>query len=145
MANPRVGQGSLNRLLTSLTFEDFPQLNATASYLGKGMLMLSLEGATTAQLPTATGIANSPEPYQMGRVTIHLLKTQALANIYKSQIEANSIIGDVTCRSDSAIFNPYDLTNCSISGTDSLAFDGTTPEYTVTVTGIYYINNELFV
>lgn len=144
MANGLVNQGALNRLLSSLTFNDFPELNATASYLGKGMLNLSLEGATTAPLPTATGIVQSPEPYQMGRVTVHLLKTQNLANVYKAQIESNAVIGDVTCRTDSAIFNPYNLVNCAISGTDAMALDGTTPEYTVTVTGIYYINANLF-
>lgn len=145
MANNLVGQGSLNRLLASMTFADHPELNVTKGYLGKSQLMLNLEGVTTAQLPTQTGFVNSPEPYQIGRVTIHLLKTQGLANIYKAQIENNTVIGDSTCRSDSSIFNPYNLANCSISGTEGLAFDGTTPDYTVTVTGIYYINASLFV
>jgi hypothetical protein len=144
MASQQIPQGNLNRLLSSLTFSDHPELNATAQYLGKGALMLALQGATTAPLETLTGIVNSPEPYQLARVTVHLLKTQSLANVYKSQIESNTIIGDVTCRTDSAVFSPYNLTNCSLSGTDALALDGSTPEYVVTVSGIYLINASLY-
>lgn len=145
MPNPLQPQGVLNRLATSIIFNDFPELNATASFLGRGSLMLALEGATTQPLPTLTGVVQSPEPYQMARVTIHLLKSQNLANVYKAQIESNSVIGDTTVRTDAPTFAPYNLVNCSLSGTEQMALDGTQPEYTITVSGIYYINSSLYI
>jgi hypothetical protein len=144
MANPRVDQGTLNRLLSSVTFNDAPELNVTASYLGKGMISIAFEGETTQTPGTATGVVQSPEPYQMATITIHLLRTQQLANTYKSRIESNSIVGGVDARSDSAILAPYSLVNCSISGQEYPGWDGGDPGYTVMVRGIYYINDSLF-
>ena len=85
--NPLVSQGSLNRLRASVVWPDNPTLNVTASYLGKEGVSLALDGEATTFINTLVGAVTSPEPYQMITLTIHLLKTQGLASLYKSQQE----------------------------------------------------------
>ena len=87
MANPQVPQGTLNRLRVSVAITQFPALNITPSYLGREMATLSFDGMVTTPIDTATGVVPSPEPYQRVTATVHLLRTQALANLWKQQLE----------------------------------------------------------
>lgn len=144
MANPMVPQGTLNRLLGSVTFTDFPGLNITAPFLGKEAIGLTFDGPVTTPLETMSGIVDSPEPYQRVTVVAHLIKSQALANSFKTQIETFSVLGDATVRLDAKTLGPYQLSNTMIYNVNPLKADGMDPGWVVTLTGIYYINSALW-
>lgn len=144
MANPLVSQGTLNRLRGSVFIIDFPELNVTAPYLGEAGIGLTLEGQTTTMIATLTGNATSPEPFQMATITVNLLKTQSLSDLYKTQIETDTLIGDVSVTPDSAALGDYYFTNCAIESVNPLSFNGKDAGYVVTIRGTYNINDSLW-
>jgi hypothetical protein len=144
MASNLTPQGSLNRLRASVVVASYPQLNVIPPNLGKEGIGLAFEGGTTTYIDTLTGAVTSPEPYQRVTVTAALLRTQNLANLYKIQLELDARIGDLTVRADSSNMQPWYLTNCSIMSVAELKFDGTAPEFRVTLGGVYYINSALW-
>jgi hypothetical protein len=144
MANPIIPQGNLNKLRASIVWVSFPNLNVTASYLGKDGISLAFEGQATATIETMTGGVQSPEPYQKTNISIHLLRSQALANAYKNQIETNTLMGDCTLYPDSSILSPYILTNCSITNVNTLNMNGSDPGWVLVGSGFYNINSNLW-
>ena len=144
MANPLVDQGTLNRLRGSMVIPDNPTLNVTAPFLGEGGIGLTLEGETTTMIPTLTGTATSPEPYQMCSLTIHLLKTQSFSDLYKKQMQTLALVGAVTVRPDAKTLSPYELLNCAINSVAPLTFNGKDAGFLVTIKGYYQINSSLF-
>lgn len=147
MANPNVLQGTLNRLKSSVVIATSPELNVTPAFLGKEMVHLAPEGPVTTFIDTSTGVVTSPEPYQKITLTIHLLKTQALAPAYKARLQANSLLGDITVWPDVQTgvgLTNYQLSNCAIENVREMAFDGADAGWVVMIKGIYYINNDLW-
>lgn len=144
MASPLIPQGTLNRLRGSVVFASNPTLNVTAPYLAKQAISIAFEGDAGLLIPTLTGGVTSPEPYQMATVTINLLKSQALSNVYKLQIEKSVNVGDVAVIADSASLSDYDLTNCIIKGVRDITFDGDVAGFVVTLTGVYNVNGNLW-
>lgn len=142
--NPLIQQGTLNRLRTSVVLPNFTNLNVTAGYMGKSMARLAFEGDFGELIPTATGGVTSPEPYVMASLTIALLRTQALASQWLSQVGLLSVVGPVTSYSDTTAWDPITLDQCIVRGLDPGAYDGTDPIVRVTLRGIYYINNSLW-
>lgn len=143
MATPVV-QGNINRLRASISFPDHPELNITPAYLGKEMFSLALQGEATHPIPTATGIVNSPEPYQIAEFTAHVLRTNGLGDRFKKQKEKNSILGDSVIRSDTSAFSDYNLTNCSIKSVDPIKFNGEDAGWMIHFQGAYQINSDLY-
>lgn len=143
-SNPLIAQGVLNRLRASATFADFPALNVSASYLGKEGISINLEGPTSQALDTQTGVVQSPEPYVKVRITMHLLRSQALSAVYKAQIESDCTVGNLTIRPDATTLPDYTFVNCAITSSPSMGFAGQDPSFTVELTGIYYVNNSLW-
>lgn len=144
MSNPLVQLGTLNRLRGSITVASNASLNVTASYLNKDGIQIALEGDMTAMLPAMTGMVPSPEPYVPVTVTVHLLKTQPLSALYKSQLENSTLIGNITVRVDSAAHPPYDFTNCAIAGVDPIKISGEDAGWVIRIRGTYNINSTLF-
>ena len=144
MSNPQVVQGTLNRLLASVVYANFTNLNVTSPYLSKEAISISFDGDTAMLINTLTGAVTSPEPYQFATVTIHLLRTQALANAYKTQIETNTTMGSVTVYPDTVTLAPYELNNCVLQSVQEIAFDGTQAGLVVCLRGVYAINSSLF-
>lgn len=144
--NPLQDLGSLNRIKASVVWTNFPALNVTAPFLGKGGITVALEGESSTQHGTMTGVVQSPEPYLPISVVIHLLKTQNLAELYKAQMEDNCVIGPGTVWPDvqSGGISSYQLNNMSIQSTPSLDFSGASPDYIVNLKGFYVVNNSLF-
>lgn len=143
MASP-IAQGKLNRLRGSVLFADFPALQVTAANLAKEGISINPEGDTAMQIGTMTGTVASPEPYQMVTITIHLLRTQALGNAYKLQIEDDTSVGSVNVITDSTAFDQYQVENCSIVGWQEMTFNGTDASYQVRIRGTLYINAALW-
>lgn len=144
MANPLVTQGSLNRIRASVIWNSNPTLNVTSSYLGKDGVRLALDGETVAYIGTMTGAVTSPEPYQMIRLTMHLLKTQGLAALYKAQMENNALLGDGVVRPDSLALPAYDIVNCAIESVPELNFSGNDAGFAVNIKGYYLVNSSLY-
>jgi len=144
MSNPQVVQGTLNRLLANVVYADYPQLNVTAPYLSKEAISLAFDGDTSLLINTLTGAVTSPEPYIFGTVTMHLLRTQALADAYKTQIEVNTTMGSVTIYPDSVTLSPFELNNCVLQSIQEVAFDGQQAGLIVRLRGVYSINADLY-
>jgi len=144
MANPQVVQGTLNRLLASVFYADYQQLNVTASYLSKEAISLAFDGDTALLINTLTGAVTSPEPYIYGTVSMHLVRTQALADAYKRQIETNTTLGSVTIYPDTVALSPFELNNCVLQSLQEVSFDGTQAGLVVRLRGVYSINAALF-
>jgi hypothetical protein len=144
VANPLVAQGTLNKLRGAGLFIANPQLNFSASYLGEEGITLAFEGDASAYLPTMTGAVPSPNPYMMANVTARLLKTQALAAVYKTQFEFSTTIGDMSIVSDASTLPDYYLSNCTLLNVTDLSFNGSTANFTVNIRGTYYVNSTLF-
>ena len=120
MPNPNVNQGSLNRLIASVTWNDFPALNVTPSFLHREGIRLAFEDRPTTIIDTYTGTVTSPEPYQRCTVTVHILKSQSLSQQYEAQRQLNSVLGTGVIRPDSTQLSPYDMINCGIMNVGEL-------------------------
>lgn len=144
MARPNVTQGPINRLIASVLFPSFPALNISPSYLTPEAIDWAPEGQATTMLPTLTGLVTSPEPYQMVRVTCHLIRSQSFADTWKQQQESSTLLGDCTVRPDSPTLSPYTLNNTAILGVDRMGFGGRDAGYVVTLSGFYSLNSSLW-
>lgn len=145
MPNPNIAQGTLNRLVASVTWNDVPELNVIPSFLNRGGISLTLEGEATRYLPTMTGVVTSPEPYQMITLRINLLKTQQLAQSYDARRKLNSLLGTGTVRPDvTQGLQPFDILNCSIQSIGELNFSGEDAGYPVVISGYVSINSALW-
>lgn len=143
--NPLLNQGVLQRIAASVVWTDFPQLNVTAPYLDREGINFRMASKISTRHPTMTGVVQSPEPYVEIELVIAMLKTQALANAYKIQWEAYSVLGDGVVYPDVQTgLGQFQLENMSIDGVGDLLFNGTTPMFGVTLGGFYVTNNNLF-
>lgn len=142
--NPLVAQGTINRLRASIQWPLRPALNITASYLAKSGIRISWEGEATTIIPTMVGTIQSPVPYMLANVSIPLLRSQALANAYKLQMEQDSNMGDGIIRPDAAPLSPFPIYNAAIQNVGELNFSGDNADYGVTVKGYWPVNNSLW-
>lgn len=144
MANPQIQQGTLNRLLASVVYASFPQLNVTSGYMAKDAISIGFEGDTSQLIGTLTGAVTSPEPYMFANVTMNLLRTQALGDAYKTQVETNTTLGSVTVYPDTQTLSPFQLNNCVLSSVQELPLDGNSASLIIRLRGVYSINSALF-
>jgi hypothetical protein len=146
MPNPNITQGTINRLVASIIWDQSPSLNITPSYLAPEGIDMTPEGPITTMLPTMTGLVTSPEPYQMMRMVIHLVRSQPLAAAYKARWELSSLIGSGTIRPDviSSVLPPFIVGNVAITNMNTLTFSGREVGFVVTCTGAYNINSTLW-
>ena len=142
--NPNVPQGTLIRVRAAVIIPNFSSLNVTASYLGDEMIRISFGGPATTRINVATGQVISPEPYIPAVVRINLLKTQSLAAAFKTQMEATSVIGDVTVIPDATTFPPYTFSNCSLDNVEPIDMNGKNPGWTIDIGGTYQVNADLW-
>jgi hypothetical protein len=139
-----INQGTLNRLRGSVVYGLFPNLNVTASYLAKEAISVSFDGDFAQLLPSLTGGVSSPEPYVFSTVTIHMLRSQSLANAYKIQNEVSSLVGPVSVIGDSSKLNAFAIENTVIQSFQELTFDGNQPGFVVRLRGVYNVNAALY-
>jgi hypothetical protein len=148
MGNPMVPQGQLNRVLGSVNWIDQAALNVTAPFLGKAGISISFDGEATTFINTMTGQVQSPEPYQPILLTLNLLKTQNLAQLYETQRRVSTFIGDGQVYPDvpqsSGGIPIYPIYNCAIRNIREMSFNGEDAGFVVTIGGYYLINSSLF-
>lgn len=144
MANPQIPQGTLNKARGSVFIRELPALNVTVPFLGEDGINVAFDGNTTNYIRTATGAVTSPEPYQMVTITINLLRSQVLAELYKQRVQTNALLGDIVVNTDSSVHTPYQYTNCAIMSVRDLTINGRDAGYVVSIGGIYNINANMF-
>jgi hypothetical protein len=144
MSNPYLNAGPLNRVRCSIVLAAFPALNVTSQYMGKQFARIEFEGDFTTQIETGTGVVNSPEPYVMATISCGLLRSQALAASWLSQVQSGTILGDVTIYSDTSAFPAITLNDTSVRMLAPGAYDGTDPVVGLTLRGTFNINSSLW-
>jgi hypothetical protein len=142
--NPNVPQGNLNKVRGTVSVIDHPELNVSAPFLGDDGISLNFDNDASAYLGTMTGAVQSPNPYQMATVTARALKTQGLADTYKSQFETDTNIGDVVVTPDADTLSPYYLRNCVLQRVNDLTFSGKSPDFPIVIKGTYETNSSMF-
>lgn len=144
MPNPRIPLGTLNRIRASIVIPDAPQLNVTSSFLGQAGISLGFSGDTTSMLPQMTGVVTSPEPYIMATLTAQLVRSQALADLYKARMELNALLGDLSVIPDASTLSQYQISNCAIQSVREIPMTGNDASFTITISGTYFINSSLW-
>jgi hypothetical protein len=163
--NPNQQQGTLNRVKASVYIPQINNgaLNVLPQFLGKEGVSLALEGNASDYIGTMTGAVPSPAPYQIATVTINLLKSQPFSQLYKTQFENNTLIGDITVWPDvgaaapsqltgggtgaggqSYGLQPYSIYNCVLETVREMSFAGESPLYVITIKGYYQVNSQMF-
>lgn len=144
MSNPQILQGVLNRVRTSAIIPSYTNLNITAPYLGRSMIVVEFEGNFAEQIETATGAVRSPEPYVMATATCNLLRSQALAANWLAQGQTDSYLGVVNLHSDSSAYPVITLNETVIRTIQNGAFDGQDPVVRVVLRGVFPINSNMW-
>jgi hypothetical protein len=145
MAIPATPQGTLNRVRATMTVLLFPQLTVTSVYLGKAGISVDRTGQATTFSETMTGRVPSPEPYVPVTVTVHLLKSQYLANLWALQEQLLTLIGTIVVRPDATPLQPYTYLDCAIENAGrALDFSGSNPDFPLTIGGTFILNAGLY-
>ncbi|WP_237929998.1 hypothetical protein [Buttiauxella sp. S19-1] len=139
-----ISPGVLNRVRASTKYDDFPELNVSASYLAKQGIEISFQGNITDFLPAMTGAVQSPQPYLLSQVKLHILRSQSLASQYKARWELDSKVGNVRLYTDSSVFGEFDLSDAAITSVADMTFAGGDPGVAITLTGTYYVNSSMW-
>lgn len=147
MPNPLINQGILNKVKASFVLTNLPALNVTAAFLDKeGISMRAGGGAMTMTHETMSGTVQSPEPYVMRVITISLLRTQFLAELWKTQWENTTLLGPGVLYPDVSVggITQFQLNNLAIQDFGDLLLNGTTPIFGVQCSGQYIVNNAMW-
>lgn len=145
MGNPLVPQGFLNRVRGAMSVTDSPDLNVTASYLGKDGISMRPENPATDIIDTMTGTVGSQSPYQKVTVTVHLLKTQALGASYQKRFATNTALGEVVITPDATTFGNFTLLNCYLTNFNEISFNGMDAGYVATYSGYITTNDNMWI
>ena len=78
------------------------------------------------------------------KLTVNLLRTQALANAFKTQQELNSLLGDLTFRTDAVTLGVYQFSNSSIGRVGDMRVNGKDAGYALEIDGTYNLNSALW-
>lgn len=144
MPNPLVQQGTLIRIRGSVTIPSNTLLNVTSSFMTKEGIELSFQGEATKWLETMTGGVTSPEVKLMAELSMNIVRTTPLANLYKQAMELNTLLGDITVRTDATQLGVYSIVNGGISSVKPMSFAGENAAFTVVLRGYYLINSFLY-
>jgi hypothetical protein len=144
--NAPVAQGTLNRMIASITVANNANLNVNSGNLGTEGIRLAFDGNATELLNTMTGMVTSPVPYQPCTLTVALVKSAAnsLSDTYKRQFNGNTLLGLITVFPDTLLISPFNLQNMVLENIREMLFNGTEPVLSVTMRGYYEVNQSFF-
>jgi hypothetical protein len=146
--NPNISLGTLNRLVASVTFPNFPGLNVTPPFLGRRAIQFTPEGDVVTFINALTGMITSPEPYLGVTITMNLVRTQNLAAQWQTQWLSLGLIGPCTVRPDvpasAGGLQPFDVQNVGILRVGGMGFDGEDGGLPIVLRGTYYVNSDLW-
>lgn len=136
--------GVLNRLRASVVFADFPELTVTSNYLTTEGIRLALEGNATDLLPAMVSLVSSPAPYLSASITMSIVRSSVLANLYKLQFEDTTLMGVVTIWPDTDVIPVFTINNVALESIREMAFAGMEAAMVVTARGYYNVNTGFF-
>lgn len=136
--------GVLNRLRASVVWSDFPELNVTANFLTTEGIRLALEGNATDLLPAMVSLVSSPAPYLSASITMSIVRSSALANLFKLQFEDTTLMGIATIWPDTDVIPVYQINNVALESVREMAFAGMEAAMVVTARGYYNVNTGFF-
>jgi len=143
MANPRTSLGALNLLASSLQLADRPELTILPSNCTKAGITMSFAGDVNTMHEAMVGVVRSPQPYQVVTITANILKTQALASLWKLAAETDSNLNEITVFTDAPDTLPfYTFDQAALTRHGDLTTNGTDPVYQIVITGRYVINGD---
>ena len=151
MATPRP-QGNLNRIRANVVIgSPNSQLSVTSDQLGREGIRLSFDSMATDLLATMSGMVSSPRPYQECTLTMHVVKSMPVANLYKNQFLSTTLLGQITVYPDtsdasnaSAVLDPFILNNMALENIGEMSFAGDAPTLVITMKGYYNVNQGFF-
>ena len=114
MAQQYIDQGTLNRLQASVVMASYPALNVVSGYLGTEGIRVAFDTNATDLLNTMTGMVSSPTPYQACTLTMAIVKSTPLSDLFKMQFESTTLIGLVTVWPDATQLSPFNLENMAL-------------------------------
>jgi len=136
--------GVLNRLRASVVWSDFPELNVTSGFLTTEGIRLALEGNATDLLPAMVSLVSSPAPYLAASITMSIVRSSALANLYKLQFEDTTLMGVATIWPDTDVIPVFVINNVALETVREMAFAGMEAAMVVTARGYYNVNTGFF-
>lgn len=143
MPNPMIPQGVLNRVRGAIDFTSYPSLRVSASYLGREGMSISFS-ELGAPIPTMTGVATSPQPYAMATITVRLVRCQALAALFRTQIEKATYVNAVKLYTDTSVLGDFSLRDAQITAIEPVNLNGNNADFNLTIVGVYDINSDLW-
>lgn len=144
MPNPLVNQGFLNRVRGAVSVTDDSDLNVTAPYLGSDAISLRPDTPATDVLPTLTGTVGSQIPYQQVTLTVHMLRTQALAAAWQNRFATDTALGEIVVTPDSNVFNDYTVLNAYLTNFQEINITGRDPGFVAMISGYIITNNDMW-
>lgn len=142
--NPLPQLGPLNRIRATVLFPLFPQLNISAAFITPEGIRMAINGQSTQMIPAMVSQVQSQNVYLPAQVQFGIVKTTALATLWKRKLESNSNLGPCTVRVDSAALDVFDLVNCAVENFEGIDASGTNAAFPIMIAGTYYINSDLF-
>lgn len=136
--------GVLNRLRASVVFASFPQLNVTSNFLTTEGIRLALEGNATDLLPAMVSLVSSPAPYMAASITMSIVRSATLANLYKLQFEDTTLMGVATIWPDTPVIPVFTINNVALESIREMAMAGMEAAMVVTARGYYNVNTGFF-
>jgi len=116
----------------------------TSGFLTTEGIRLALEGNATDLLPAMVSLVSSPAPYLAASVTMSIVRSSSLAQLYKLQIEDDTLMGLVTIFPDTDVLNPFVLNNVALESVREMAMAGLEAAMVVTARGYYNVNTGFF-
>ena len=117
--------GVLNRLRASVVFSDFPSLNVTSNFLTTEGIRLALEGNATDLLPAMVSLVSSPAPYMAASITMSIVRSSTLANLFKLQLlRVTTLMGVATVWPDTPVIPVFAINNVALESIREMAMAG---------------------
>jgi hypothetical protein len=136
--------GVLNRLRASVVYNDYPELNVTSSFLTTEGIRLALEGNAADLLPAMVSLVSSPAPYLSASITLSIVRSSSLAQLYKLQLEDTALLGLMTIYPDTDVLTPFIINNVALESVREMAMAGMEAAMVVTTRGYYNVNTGFF-
>ena len=144
-------QGNLNRIRAHVVIGTNSELSVSSDQLGREGIRLSFDSMATDLLPTMSGMVSSPRPYQECTLTMAIVKSMPVADLYKNQFTQTTLLGQITVYPDtsdasnaSAVLSPFILNNMALENVAEMSFAGDAPTLQVTMKGYYNVNQGFF-
>lgn len=134
----------LNKIYTKAIFSEDATLNVVAKDMGEAQISLALEDSVVKRLGTATGTVGSLSIFVAAQVTISILKTSPVTDLFLSRAQKNGYIGgSLTIYDDTN--RPWTLTDVSLNTAQFPDANGSDPAISIVLDGNCQVNTEALI